>query len=36
MITPSQSGQEEDVMDRTSPDALAFVALFGALLFWML
>lgn len=32
----SQLSQEEDVMDRTSPDTLAFVALFGALLFWML
>jgi hypothetical protein len=35
MILPSQSRREEDEMEKTSPDILAFVALIGALMFWM-
>lgn len=35
-ITPSQSSQKEDVMDRTSPEILAFVALIGGLLLWVM
>ncbi len=36
ILGSSKSSQKEDAMDRTSPDILAFVALIGGLLFWLI
>ncbi|MBY0331675.1 MAG: hypothetical protein K2X49_13510 [Acetobacteraceae bacterium] len=36
ILGSSKSSQKEDAMDRTSPDILAFVAVIGGLLFWLI